>query len=141
MMVRLLAFALHADERLAICKGLSDSDEPDLWRRDLTGAIELWIETGMPDEKRIARACGRAARVAVLAYGGGVPVWWKQIAPRLGRHDNLSVTQLPAPQTQALAGLVQRSMKLHCTIQDGHVLLGDGAATLSVEPVTLYRAE
>jgi uncharacterized protein YaeQ len=138
MMVRLLAFTLHAHERLALCKGLSDSDEPDLWRKDLTGAIEQWIETGLPDDKRIARACGRAAQVVVLAYGASAPIWWKQIAARLGRHDNLLVMQLPASQTQALAGLVQRSMKLHCTIQDGHVWISDGAATVTVEPARLY---
>ncbi len=138
MMVRLLAFALHAHERLAFCKGLSDTDEPDLWRKDLTGAIEQWIEAGLPDEKRIARACGRAAQVVVVAYGASTPIWWKQIGAKLGRHDNLIVMQLPAPGTQALAGLVQRSMKLHCTIQDGQAWLSDGAATVAVEPEMLY---
>ena len=52
MMVRLLAFALHADEALQFAGGLS-CDEPDLWRRDLTGAIELWIAVGQPDEQQI----------------------------------------------------------------------------------------
>lgn len=33
MMVRLVAFALHASEELAFTKGLSDTDEPDLWER------------------------------------------------------------------------------------------------------------
>jgi uncharacterized protein YaeQ len=139
MMVRLLAFALHAHERLTFCKGLSDTDEPDLWRKDLTGAIEQWIETGLPDDKRIARACGRARQVVVLAYGATVPVWWKQIAQRLGRHDNLLVMALPPPQTQALTGLVQRSMKLQCTVQEGHLWIGDGSTTVAVEPQILRR--
>ena len=65
MMARILAFALNADERLAFGKGLSDADEPDLWQKDLTGAIEHWIEVGQPDEKRLLRACGRAARARV----------------------------------------------------------------------------
>ena len=45
LMIRLLAFGLHADGALEVGKGLS-SEEPDLWRRDLTGQIELWIEIG-----------------------------------------------------------------------------------------------
>ena len=32
MMIRLLAFALEADERLSFGGGLSTDDEPDLWR-------------------------------------------------------------------------------------------------------------
>src|SRR5678816_1520267 len=69
MMVRLLAFALNAHERLEFGKGLSDTDEPDLWQKSLTGAIEHWIEVGQPDDKRLLRACGRADRVTVYAYG------------------------------------------------------------------------
>lgn len=60
MMVRLVAYALQAQEELAFTKGLSDTDEPDLWVKDLTGAITLWIEVGQPEERRILRACGRA---------------------------------------------------------------------------------
>ena len=49
MMVRLLAFALFAHERLEFGRGLSTEDEPALWQKDLTGAIELWIEVGQCD--------------------------------------------------------------------------------------------
>jgi hypothetical protein len=77
-MVRVLAFMLRR-RALAFGKGLSAEDEPDLWRKDLTGAIELWIEVGLPDEKRIRRACGRASQVVVLTYGGRVAdMWWQQ---------------------------------------------------------------
>ena len=60
LLVRLLAFALYADERLEFGRGLSDEDEPTLWRRDYTGAVEQWIELGQPDESRLRRAAGRA---------------------------------------------------------------------------------
>ena len=72
MMLRVLAFALHAGPDLAFGKGLSTDDEPDLWQRDLTGAIALWIDVGQPDEKLLRRACGRAREVVVYAYGRGV---------------------------------------------------------------------
>src|SRR5690606_25027641 len=49
MMVRVLAFACHADEQLQVTRGLSsDDDEPDLWLKDLTGNIDLWIDVGLP---------------------------------------------------------------------------------------------
>src|SRR4051794_5320453 len=63
LMVRLLAFVRHANESLIFAKGLSDVDEPDLWQKDLTGAIELWIDVGQPDERRMLKACGRASQV------------------------------------------------------------------------------
>jgi uncharacterized protein YaeQ len=78
MMVRLLAFALHADDALTFGRGLSTQDEPDVWRRDLTGAIEQWIDVGLPDEREVRKACGRAREVYVLAYGGrAVDLWWQ----------------------------------------------------------------
>src|ERR1700686_5331137 len=60
MMVRVLAFALHADDALEFGRGLSAENEPDLWQRDLTGAIERWIEVGLPDEREVRKASGRA---------------------------------------------------------------------------------
>ena len=48
MMLRVLAFALlHADvPTCRSAKGLFDDDDHDLWQRDLTGAIGLWIDVG-----------------------------------------------------------------------------------------------
>src|SRR4051812_19401069 len=66
MMVRLLAFALFAHADLAFGRGLSAQDEPDLWRKDLTGAIDLWIDVGQPEERDVRRACNRARQVAVI---------------------------------------------------------------------------
>src|SRR5690349_13995108 len=60
MMVRVLAFACHAAERLEFGRGLSADDEPDLWQKDLTGSIQLWIDVGLPDEKLLRKACGRS---------------------------------------------------------------------------------
>src|SRR5258706_16265720 len=70
-MVRVLAFALHAHERLAFGRGIGTADEPDLWRHDLTGRVELWLDVGQPDERRVRKACGQSAQVVVYAYGGG----------------------------------------------------------------------
>ncbi|WP_337235421.1 YaeQ family protein, partial [Salmonella enterica] len=69
-MVRLLAFALMAEDRLEFGKGLSNEEEPDLWRKDYTGLIEQWIDLGQPDESRVRKACGRAREVVVVNYGG-----------------------------------------------------------------------
>lgn len=141
MMVRVLAFARHAHEALSFGKGLSSDDEPDLWQKDLTGAIDVWIDVGLPDEKRIRRACGRAGEVFVYCYGGrAVDLWWEQNSGKLDRTSNLTVVNLPSAGTQQLAKLAQRNMQLQCTIQDGQIWLADADRRVEVEPSVLRSA-
>src|SRR5207253_1138762 len=131
MMVRLLAFAMHADDALTFGRGLSAEDEPDLWRRDLTGAIEQWIDVGLPDEREVRKACGRAREVYVLAYGGrAVDLWWQNAREKLERQDRLAVTEVPIEASRALAQLASRFMRLQFTIEDGHVFVADGATSV-----------
>lgn len=141
MMVRLLAFALHAHEYLEFGQGMTAEDEADLWRRDLTGAIELWIDVGLPEEKLIRKACGRAREVVVYAYGGRVAeMWFAQNRSQFERLKNLTVFNLPQESTRAMARLAQRTMRLQCTIQDGQVWLSDGKESVQVERVALQGA-
>lgn len=141
MMVRLLAFALHAHEHLEFGQGMTDDDEADLWQKDLTGAIKLWIDVGTPDEKLIRKACGRAEQVMVYCYGGRVAdMWFTQNSRQFERQKNLTIINLPAESTQALAKLAQRTMSLQCTIQDGQVWLSDGDASVEMERVVLKPA-
>jgi uncharacterized protein YaeQ len=141
MMVRLLAFALNAHEHLAFGKGLSDTEEPDLWQKDLTGAIEHWIEVGQPDEKRLLRAAGRARQVTVYAYGNRAELWWKPIADKLERAKNLAVWRVPAPVVQALEQLAGRTMQLQCTVQDAQAYFSNAAETVQIELGALKRRE
>lgn len=132
MMARVLAFALHADDALAFGRGLSTDDEPDLWRRDLTGTVELWIDVGQPDEKLLRKASHRAGQVVLLTYGRVAEVWWAQNRSELAKLRNLRVLHLPGESSQALAALVERTMRLQCTIQDGHVWLGHERETVEL---------
>ena len=140
MMVRLLAFALNAHERLAFCRGLSDTDEPDLWQKSLTGAIEHWIEVGQPDDKRLLRACGRSERVTVYAYGNRADLWWKPLAEQLARAKNLAVWRVPVAAAQALEKLAARSMDLQCTVQEGQLYFSGAEQTVQIELVALKAA-
>jgi uncharacterized protein YaeQ len=134
VMVRLLAFALHADDDLAFGRGLSTDDEPDLWQRDLTGTVERWIDVGLPDEREIRKACGRAREVHVLAYGGrAVDLWWQGTREKLERQDRLGVREVPIEASRALAQLAGRSMRLQVTIQEKHIYIADGATSVSVD--------
>lgn len=135
MMVRVLAFVWHAHAALEFGRGLSAADEPDLWRKDLTGSVDLWVEVGQPDEKRLRKACNRAGRVVVYTYGGrGADLWWEQNREALARFDNLTVVNLPYQATRALAALAQRGAQLQCTVQEVQVWIGDGQRVVHIEP-------
>ncbi len=141
MMLRLVAFALCADERLQFGKGISEDSEPDLWQHNLTGDIELWIELGLPEDKLIRRASHRARQAMILAYGGTiVDKWWlnqQKIAREL---DNLTVVAIKAEESQALTSLCQRTMQLQCTIQEGQLWFADHERSVVINPVLLKTA-
>jgi len=135
MMVRLLAFALNAHDLLEFGRGLSAEDEPDLVQRDLTGAIQLWIEVGLPDEREVRKASGRSRAVKVYTYGGrGAALWWEQNRAALERLDNLTVVDIPEDAVQALAAMAERNMRLDCTIQEGQLYFSGEAASFHFEP-------
>jgi uncharacterized protein YaeQ len=138
LMVRLLAYALHADPALAFGRGLSSEGEPDLALRDDTGRLRLWIEVGLPDEKWVRKAASQADRVVLIAYGGArAELWWRANAGPLARHDGLSVLLLDEPGTRALAALAARTMNLSVTIQEGQALVSDGTRGAEVAVTVL----
>jgi uncharacterized protein YaeQ len=137
MMMRVLAFMWHANERLAFGKGLSAEDDADLWQKDFTDAIELWIDVGLPDDKRILKACGRSERVVVYAYSQTVPIWWGQTGSRIERAKKLTVYSIDPATSTALAAMAERTMQLQCTIQDGQAWITSGDKTVQVDRVLL----
>ncbi len=135
LMVRLLAFALYADERLEFGRGLSDDSEPDLWQRDYVGDIQRWIELGQPDESRIRKACARAEQVVVVNYGGQASeVWWSKISAGLSRFDNLTVIDLDPKSIDGIVGHLQRGMRLTAMIQDTEVQLMSDSLNVALTP-------
>jgi uncharacterized protein YaeQ len=139
LMFRLVAFALHADEQLSFCKGISTDEEPDLWRMSLSGEIELWIELGQPDEKRLRRACGRASQVIVYPYADrSADIWWQQNGADFQRFENLSVVKLTTLGNTALSALTEKSMNLNCSIQEGQIWFGNQYLNISLEK-TLWK--
>ena len=136
LMVRLIAFALYADEYLVFGKGLSDDEEPDLWQKDLTGAIQLWIDVGLPTERDIRKACGRSKQVVVVLYGGRIAdMWWTQNSKALLKNNNLTILNLP--DTQELTAAAERGLTMSCTIQDGQILVSHDTGSFDISPVML----
>lgn len=137
LMVRLVAFALFASERLEFGRGLSNEEDPDLWLRDYTGEIEQWIDLGQPDESRIRKACGRARQVIVVNYGGrAADLWWDRNAASLARLENLTVIDIDAASVEALAAMMDRNMRLNAIVQEGELQLMGDHGSVALHPRT-----
>ncbi len=129
-MVRLIVFMINANEQLYFTKGLCSDEEPELWQKTLTDDIDLWIELGQVDTKRIRKACGRAKQVIIYTYDERkAKVWWEQQQENLQRFNNLSVFLLHAEGVEAM---VNRSMRLQCHIQDGEIYLNDDNLSFTI---------
>ena len=108
LMVRLIAFACQAGDGISFGEG---PDEPVLWKRDPKGGVELWVEVGEPDDKRLLKACGRAKQVVVAArpWNAGC------VSNRTRRSASSSATSRAARSTSG-------SMSAH-----GHTIGASGA--------------
>jgi uncharacterized protein YaeQ len=138
LMLRLVVFALHASEQLGFTRGLAAIDEPDVWQKSDAGEIELWIDLGEPDERRLRQACGRAREVWLYTYGRGSDVWWQGIQNKITRLKNLRVLRIAPTTLVELAKLNQRYMQLQATIQDKQLWLSSGDQCVLVEAEQLF---
>ena len=133
MLCRVFVFIHNASDQLGFTKGISTDDEPDLWQKSLTDEIELWIDLGQPDERRIAKACGRSKSVQIYGYEPrAFSVWWQQQQAKLTRYKNLTIWELLLPEDKELDRMLDRSMKLNCTLQENEMLITSDSQVISV---------
>lgn len=138
MMLRIIAFIVNAHEHLQFTKGLSDDDEPDLWQKNLSDEIEVWIELGQPSEQRIKKGCNQSQQMMIYSYANNsFEAWWSKEKTKLQARKNLSVYTVAEDLGTTLADSVQRSMQIQATLQDGQIWLtiAGADATESVEVV------
>ncbi len=143
MMVRLVALAFNAWKLQAICNndgtlmfgaGLSDPDEPDVWLRDFTGRSRVWIEVGQPEDRPLAKACGKSDEVLVYCFHHAASVWWKGMQSKVERLDKLQVLNIASEPAKELAAMAARSMQLQATIQDGSLIFSSANRNVHIQP-------
>lgn len=136
LMVRIVAFALNAHENLEMTKGISTEDEPDIWQKSLSGALDVWVALGLPSEKVMRQSCNKADRVIVYPYGGKTAeIWWDKVKKSTDRFENLQVISFSGVDTGELAQLANRTMKLQVNIQDGEVMVSVGDRIVYLNPL------
>jgi uncharacterized protein YaeQ len=131
LLTRVLAYCLEYTEGISFSNGLSDSDQPAISVRDLTGALRVWIDVGAPEAARLHRAAKLAPRVAVYTHKDP-----EQLAARLGtekihRAEALELYAVDRDWLAALTARLERRMQFALTVSDREVYLSLGAETLT----------
>ncbi|EKM0377864.1 YaeQ family protein [Cronobacter turicensis] len=135
MMLRLLAWMMYADERLQFTRGLCADDEPEIWLRNDHLGIDLWIELGLPEERRLKKAVSQSQQVALFTYNDrAAQVWWQQNQGKLRQYKNLTIWNINDEQLAQLSALAQRTMTLQATLQEGIIWLSGGEESLELHP-------
>jgi uncharacterized protein YaeQ len=140
LVTRLLAYCLEFTEGIAFSKGgLSEPDEPAIMVRDLTGALQGWIEIGLPDAARLHKAAKAAKYVAVYPTRD-VTTWLARLAgERIHRAEQIAVQVIDAALLAQLAAKLERRMDFDLSVSEGTLYLSLGETTLTgaVERVAL----
>jgi uncharacterized protein YaeQ len=120
---RLLALCIFYEAELTFTKGISATDEPDLWVIGPDGRAVFWVEVGLPESDRIIKACRHAEKVGLLACGKTLTNWDQQHLPKLAKINNLTTVSVGQIIINNLASRLERSINWSITITEGALYL------------------
>ncbi len=133
LIIRIICYILNAHPDLKFGKGISNEEEATIWQINYSNEIDLWIELGQLDEKRLKKACNKAKKVKLYCYGTSTDIWWSQIKSKVNKLDYLSVEKFDHSITDSLIKLISKTMEFQCSIQDGQLWLSSENETLLIE--------
>lgn len=132
LVARVLAYCLEYTEGIAFSRGgLSDAEEPAVSVRDLTGALQAWIDIGSPDAARLHKACKLAPRVAVYMHRDPGQFLRSLSGERIHRADALELYAIDRGLIAALVARLERRMAFAVSINEREIYLSIGDATLT----------
>jgi uncharacterized protein YaeQ len=133
LVTRVLAYCLEYAEGIGFSRGISEPDQPTLSVRDLTGALQSWIEIGAPDAARLHKAAKAAPRVALYTHKDPALVQRQLAGERIHRAEALELYALDRELVAALTARLERRMAFDLSVSGGHMYLSIAGETLSGE--------
>jgi uncharacterized protein YaeQ len=120
---------------------LSTREEPDLWQKSDAGDIELWIELGQPDEKRLRKASHQSQNVIIYTLNNRTfEPWWDSIRKPIEKLGNVSVVCLDGDTLDQLCQVIDRNLEIQASIQDQQLWLSIGETHLELKPDMIRKA-
>jgi len=135
LVTRVLAYCLEYAEGISVSKGLSDPEDPAIGVRDLTGALQSWIDIGAPEAARLHKAGKAARRVAVYAHREVTP-WLARLAgERIHRSEAVEIHVMDRELVAALVARLERRMDFDLSVSEKslYVTIGEETLTGTVE--------
>jgi len=131
LVTRILAYALEFHEGISFSAGLSDPEEPTISVRDLTGAIQSWIDIGIPDAARLHKASKAAPRVVVYTHKDPAQLVARLSGERIHRAEALELYAIDRRLIGALAARLERRLSFGLSMNDGDLYVSIGTDTLT----------
>lgn len=128
---RVLAYLLEHEEGIAFGDSLSGGDEPAVLVRDLTGALQAWIEVGAPEAERIHRGSMAAERCAVYTHRDPDKVAARWAGKRIHRAEDVRLVSFDAGFVDAVADAIARRTTMTFSVTEGVVYAEVNGTTLS----------
>ena len=130
LVARVLARALEHAEGVEFSKGgLSDAEEPAIFRRDLTGRLLAWIDIGSPSPARLHRATKTCERVAVYGWKSVDRLAEQLVAERVHRAHDVALFALDQGFLDRLAATLDRHQRWDVSVSGATLYVGVGGAT------------
>ena len=133
LLTRVLAYCLEYSEGISFGKGLAEPGEPALTVRDLTGAVQVWVEVGAPDAARLHKASMASPRVVVYTHKDPRQILPQLAGERIHRALDLEIYSLDRDMMSAFAARLQRRTSFALSVSDAHLYITIGDETLSGE--------
>ncbi|MGL6315180.1 YaeQ family protein [Vibrio sp. WXL103] len=140
MVARLIAYCHGYSEDLEFTKGLSTTDEPDLWEKELHGDIRRWVELGEPDADRVKKASRVAERVSIYGYNTSAGQWWQQNQNKI-RSFCEGIYQIDTEALDQFAAALTRTMDLSVMISGTDIYVDTGSDSIAVSLETLHSQD
>ncbi len=140
LITRVLAYLLEFEDGLAFSGGISEPDEPAIVVRDLTGAIDTWIDIGMPEASRLHKASKAAGRVVVYTHKDPRQLLDRLAGEKIHRADKLELYAIDRALVSALVARLDRRVAFSVSIADREVYVAIGTDNLHGAVVRLSLA-
>jgi uncharacterized protein YaeQ len=135
LLTRVIAYCLCYEDGIAFSKGLSTTDEPALWIKDLQGNLRAWIEVGTPAADRLHKASKASPRVVVFTHNDPALLDKAARARPIHKVDAIEVYALDGAFLDTLDAATDRNAKWTLVHTEGILYVTSGEANLSAPVV------
>jgi uncharacterized protein YaeQ len=130
LLSRVLAYCLESCEGIAFSKGIAEPDVPALSVRDLTGAMQVWIDVGAPDAARLHKASKAAPRVAVYTHRDASRLVAQLAGERIYKAEALEFYGIDRDLIDGLVSRLERRNTWEMSVTDRHVYVAVQGVTV-----------